>query len=335
MQFPSQASLILHPPGKCRGAVVSQSSPNPRRDWSALEERIHALSRTQAKRRAPIDVGTPSFWDDVMLLTADLDARIRVSAEVEGYSSMKTQELVRRRHRLRTSLADLARDRLCAMLANAAAREMRSPPSTADTTARSQDVPALDWNRHDRAERIAHDALVEVIRSFKKSIKWSEILDVAIPSLRPSGIKPLDDFVGGTGKLTGMEPPAEAAEEGISETWEDPELNLDESSLDPFPELMDLSGPIAELSVRDAEDGFIPPQLAIETTPPTSSSSSDENTPDQPNGTRRIRILIDLPEPILDDNGGEIELKKGDTRVCSFTIATTLIQAGFAEAADL
>ena len=49
----------------------------------------------------------------------------------------------------------------------------------------------------------------------------------------------------------------------------------------------------------------------------------------------RLRILKDMPEPILDESGEEIELLEGDSFNCGALMAETLIAAGWAEAVPL
>ena len=70
----------------------------------------------------------------------------------------------------------------------------------------------------------------------------------------------------------------------------------------------------------------------------TSDESSSENESADPiaSGTMmRLRILKDMPEPILDESGEEIELLEGDSFNCGALMAETLIAAGWAEAAPL
>ena len=49
----------------------------------------------------------------------------------------------------------------------------------------------------------------------------------------------------------------------------------------------------------------------------------------------RLRILKDMPEPIVDESGEEIELLQGDSFNCGALMAETLIAAGWAEAVPL
>ena len=65
-----------------------------------------------------------------------------------------------------------------------------------------------------------------------------------------------------------------------------------------------------------------------------SDASVDSNV-GQTGGMIRLRILKDLPEPILDESGEEIELLEGDSFNCISVVAETLIAAGWAEAVTL
>jgi hypothetical protein len=50
---------------------------------------------------------------------------------------------------------------------------------------------------------------------------------------------------------------------------------------------------------------------------------------------KRIRMLKDLEDPIIDENGIEIELTAGEVANFSSLMADTLIAAGFAEYAEI
>ena len=64
-------------------------------------------------------------------------------------------------------------------------------------------------------------------------------------------------------------------------------------------------------------------------------SMIDDAKNTEPTGMIRLRILKDMPEPILDANGEEIELLAGDSFNCHSLMAETLIAAGWAEAAAM
>jgi len=71
----------------------------------------------------------------------------------------------------------------------------------------------------------------------------------------------------------------------------------------------------------------------------TDSQVSDEipekNEHTEVSGMMRLRILRDMPEPIVDESGEEIELLEGDSFNCGSLMAQTLIAAGWAEAITL
>ena len=50
---------------------------------------------------------------------------------------------------------------------------------------------------------------------------------------------------------------------------------------------------------------------------------------------KRIRMLQDLVEPIIDEDGTEIQLTAGEVVNFSSLMADTLIAAGFAESAEI
>ena len=65
------------------------------------------------------------------------------------------------------------------------------------------------------------------------------------------------------------------------------------------------------------------------------SDPSNDVSETKSGGMMRLRILRDLPEPILDESGEDIELLEGDSFNCSSLTAQTLIAAGWAEAITL
>jgi hypothetical protein len=50
---------------------------------------------------------------------------------------------------------------------------------------------------------------------------------------------------------------------------------------------------------------------------------------------KRIRMLQDLVDPIIDEDGTEIQLTAGEVANFSSLMADTLIAAGFAESAEI
>ena len=75
----------------------------------------------------------------------------------------------------------------------------------------------------------------------------------------------------------------------------------------------------------------LPANSATESTTP-----SEENEDSALNKNLiRIKILQDLPEPIIDAEGNELELMSGDIEFCDSDYASGLIAAGLAEEASL
>ena len=127
--------------------------------------------------------------------------------------------------------------------------------------------------------------------------------------MTPVGNSQLDDFVDEPGGLTGNEPPL--VEPEVEEVWEDPEIDDEDriAMAEEFPEI---------------EEHFpVTPEI----------STVNEEIPTE--GMKRIRIVKDMPEPIIDESGEDIELFEGDIHNCNSILADTLISAGFAEDAEL
>ena len=66
-----------------------------------------------------------------------------------------------------------------------------------------------------------------------------------------------------------------------------------------------------------------------------SDEMPEKNEHAEVSGMMRLRILRDMPEPIVDESGEEIELLEGDSFNCGSLMAQTLIAAGWAEAITL
>ena len=95
------------------------------------------------------------------------------------------------------------------------------------------------------------------------------------------------------------------------EIWDDPEFDEEDRirQMDEFPERA--TGAISSTSLN---------------TTPSEKAGSD---------MKRIRILQDLMDPIIDEDGTSIELTAGEVANFSSLMADTLIAAGFAESAEI
>ncbi|DAC24303.1 MAG TPA: hypothetical protein HA330_06830 [Candidatus Thalassarchaeaceae archaeon] len=80
------------------------------------------------------------------------------------------------------------------------------------------------------------------------------------------------------------------------------------------------------------EDFAPPPEFHIDEAWEEDNQSQSSSVPD---GFRRIRMLQDLPEPILGPDDNPVDLSVGDVHVCPTLLADALIGGGMAEPADL
>ena len=127
----------------------------------------------------------------------------------------------------------------------------------------------------------------------------------------PAGNAQLDQFVDSPDGLTGQKPPE--IEQSVAEIWDNPDFDEEDrvSMMEEYPEISE-------------------PMMAEEESDPSNDVSETKS-----GGMMRLRILRDMPEPILDESGEEIELLEGDSFNCSSLTAQTLIAAGWAEAITL
>ena len=94
--------------------------------------------------------------------------------------------------------------------------------------------------------------------------------------------------------------------------WDDPDFDEEDrvSMMEEYPEIPEV--------IEEATD------IESESADPVASGEM-----------MRLRILKDMPEPILDESGEEVELLEGDSFNCGALMAETLIAAGWAEAVPL
>ncbi|MCH2643355.1 MAG: hypothetical protein MKZ52_04740, partial [Candidatus Thalassarchaeum sp.] len=68
---------------------------------------------------------------------------------------------------------------------------------------------------------------------------------------------------------------------------------------------------------------------------PSESGSMEEQPSEESDKLLRIKVLMDVEDPILMADGSEVVLTKGDIETCPSLIAEILIAAGLAEAAPI
>ena len=283
---------------------------------AAVEAQLHALLRKQAKHALPVDLPRPDFWHVCSQLLQSIEIELTEVNRSEGFSA-RAQTLTRRQANLRRSIADLTRHRLTAFVNHAALDNLASTPFGDANAESSTNLMPVDWQRQDGAERAFHTGVSELIEQYKRNVSWNGlqkgVLGVSVDTSpkTPAGNAQLDQFVEEPGGLTDEGPPEIESE--ISEVWDEVEFDEEDrvSMLEEYPEISE-------------------PMISEESSP-----DSEDNKDEMASGMIRLRILKDLPEPMLDASGEEIELLAGDSFNCTSLMAETLIAAGWAESLPL
>jgi hypothetical protein len=283
----------------------------------AVEAQLHALLRMQAKQSLPVDLPRPDFWQVCSQLLQAIEIELAETTRLEGFSS-RAQTLTRRQANLRRTIANLTRHRLNAFVNHAALANLASTPFGDAASESSTNLAPVDWQRQDGAERAFHVGVSELIEQYKRNVSWNGLqqgvlkAEVKIHPTTPAGNAQLDQFVDEPGGLTGQEPPEIESNE-LEEIWKDPDFDEEDrvSMMEEYP----------EISEAISED--------------VGSQKNDAMEASEASGMMRLRILRDMPEPILDESGEEIELLEGDSFNCGSLMAQTLIAAGWAEAVTL
>jgi hypothetical protein len=285
----------------------------------AVEAQLHALLRVQAKHALPVDLPRPDFWQVCSQLLQSIEMALAETNRTEGFSP-RVQTLTRRQSNLRRSIADLTRHRLNAFVNHAALANLASTPFGDAATEASVNLAPVDWQRQDGAERAFHVGVSELIEQYKRNVSWKGLqqgvlnAEIIPQQTTPSGNAQLDQFVDAPGGLTDQEAPKMESELS-EEIWHDPDIDEEDmvSMMEGFPEITE--------TITDDEN---------------SNDATNETVDEyQHDGMIRLRILRDMPEPILGESGEEIELLEGDAFNCAALMAETLIAAGWAEAIAL
>jgi len=317
-----------------------------------IEEELYATLRRQVERMHPVQLPFSEFWRQSGDLLDYIEGELNKSVRTEGHT-LRSHTASKRQANVRRALTELARKRLVALLNHAVTTNLR-PVGDID----SQNIPSLDWNKHDSSEKQFYNQCVRLVESFKASIDWTEMhkgAGVAESILKvESGTKQLDEFIEQPGGLTGRGPPPleiiMKEEKNIEEFDEDEVERI--ARVEGYPELMEMANQSQseETPISPEQPPFIPQgkEMTLDEmisigpaspSPPIESENSDVQEPDESSPLKsvellRIRILESSEEPIITAEG-EIDLEAGDVHQLEQQIADYLIQAGVAEAAPL
>lgn len=315
-----------------------------------VEEHLFSTLRQQAGRSVPMPLPRTDFWDNVGLLLDTIEMEIHDVYRSVG-PSLKLQTLQKRQANIRRTASELARKRIVAMVQHSASIALR-----AEGGIQGQDLPNLDWSRHDPSEREFYANASEQLNKFKHSVNWNGMqMGLAIEEITESltaasGTTQLDSYAKQEGGLTGSGPPLIALEDNDEPL---PEMEIDEEDIlaktDEFPEL-GASLTNVELTAKDTQ--HVESHAATMELAPSKKKvemdfdawaeaeiANDANEKDAPDievedDLLRIRILKTIEEPVVTSDG-EIELSAGDVLFLDRMTADYLVEAGFAEVANL
>ena len=326
-----------------------------------IEEELFATRRQQASRHMPVPLPRQNFWEMVGRLLAGIDAEIQ-DMIMNGTTGLRLQNAQKRQANIRRIASELSRKRLVTMMQYLASQSLR----TDSQLGTNQDLPPMDWARHDPAEKAFYTGIVTQMDRFKKLIDWDSmqkgILAEGMTERKKHsrGTMQMDSFIENPAGLTGQSPPeliiddeepeielvdSQYDEEDriYSEEWPDIDeyvkSGLDTPSEDAKPEQKsaeksaDKHMAAMELAPSKKQSKFI-----TEETPNISASEVDDETP-PPEKTEqamvRIRIVQSLPEPIVLGDGVEIMLEEDDIHFIDKDTADWLVESGVAEVENI
>ena len=326
-----------------------------------IEEELFATRRQQASRHMPVPLPRQNFWEMVGRLLAGIDAEIQ-DMIMNGTTGLRLQNAQKRQANIRRIASELSRKRLVTMMQYLASQSLR----TDSQLGTNQDLPPMDWARHDPAEKAFYTGIVTQMDRFKKLIDWDSmqkgILAEGMTERKKHsrGTMQLDSFIENPAGLTGQSPPelviddeepeieyvdSQYDEEDriYSEEWPDIDeyvkSGLDTPTKDAKPEQKSAEKSADKhMAAMELAPSKKQSKLIAEKPPDLSAAEVDDETP-PPEKTEqamiRIRIVQSLPEPIVLGDGVEIMLEEDDIHFIDKDTADWLVESGVAEVENL
>ena len=326
-----------------------------------IEEELFATRRQQASRHMPVPLPRQNFWEMVGRLLAGIDAEIQ-DMIMNGTTGLRLQNAQKRQANIRRIASELSRKRLVTMMQYLASQSLR----TDSQLGTNQDLPPMDWARHDPAEKAFYTGIVTQMDRFKKLIDWDSmqkgILAEGMTERKKHsrGTMQLDSFIENPAGLTGQSPPELIIDD------EEPEIELVDSQYDEedriyseeWPDIdeyvksgLDTSSEDAKPEQKSAEKSADKHMAAMELAPSkkqskliteetsdlSASEVGDETPPPEKTEQAmvRIRIVQSLPEPIVLGDGVEIMLEEDDIHFIDKDTADWLVESGVAEVENI
>ena len=325
-----------------------------------IEEELFATRRQQASRHMPVPLPRQNFWEMVGKLLAGIDAEIQEML-VNGITGLRLQNAQKRQANIRRIASELSRKRLVTMMQYLASQSLR----TDSHLGMSQDLPPMDWGRHDPAEKAFYTGIVTQMDRFKKLIDWESMQkgilgEGMIDRKKHSrGTMQLDSFIESPTGLTGQSPPELIIED------DEPDIDVVDSQYDEEDRIYDDEWPDIDEYVKSGlelpteenhkveetrKDNAEKHMAAMELAPSKSKIKKineeplqevvDEKAPISPEDGNssnmiRIKIIQSLPEPVVLGDGIEIALEEDDIHFIDKDIADWLVGSGVAEVEEL
>ena len=221
-----------------------------------VEEQLFSTHRLQSTRHMPVPLPRQDFWAMVKQLLNTLDMEIQ-SMLMKGMTGMRLQNLQKRQANIRHIASELARKRTVAVVQHVASQSLRS---SAAQGGGAHELPALDWQRHDPAEKAFFHAVQIAMDRFKMEVDWSSMQNglageaITLPQRHAPGTMQLDSFT--ETNITSRPPPALAFEDQVPEPL--PDLERDEEDRMAPDEWPDLD----EYIHADLDDAQVKPQAS-------------------------------------------------------------------------
>ena len=329
-----------------------------------VEEQLFTTNRQQSGRNVPIRLPRTDFWENVRRLLSDIDLDIQDMLRM-GATGIRLQNLQKRQANIRRIASELTRKRMVAMMQHAASQSMR----TTANSGMNQELPSLDWQRHDPEEKAFYHGLMIQVDRFKMGVDWNGMQTgvagegISNKVLHAPGTMQLDSF--SKNSLTGNPPPALAFEDDgpdvidmmeadEEERFSDAEWpDLDEHIHADLNENVIVQETLGAANEGEDEDmasfmqemvGEVRHAAAMELAPSAKSEVIvlDDSTIEQEIESEeededlvRVRILESLPEAIINAAGEEVNLESGDIHFLDSLTAEMLVESGFAKIATL
>ena len=178
-----------------------------------VEEQLFSTHRLQSTRHMPVPLPRQDFWAMVKQLLNTLDMEIQ-SMLMKGMTGMRLQNLQKRQANIRHIASELARKRTVAVVQHVASQSLRSTSTQGSV---NHELPALDWQRHDPAEKAFFHAVQIAMDRFKMEVDWSSMQNglageaITLPQRHAPGTMQLDSFT--DSNITSRPPPALAFED--------------------------------------------------------------------------------------------------------------------------